>query len=318
MAAFRVRLRVRVGKRLNSTNDCETVEVSGKTVTIKGDTRGQILRESYWLALCAYGFASEDEAREFGELLRVKVQVAALASRLGVDTGLDQPTFWVSDDFARAVGMLKEGDRLFPNVHGVSVMPDDENNRIPTGGPTIEVHADPAQFMESLAGLPATMPGQLVAANGMRLMNFALLTNDPLAQLVLAFSAVEELGQGENWTSKQRQLLNDLEQLVRATSDDADHTEVADAIKRSMHRIGIRQGVMRVLDCVGLKSLRKEWDRLYGLRSGLFHGTALLPAEQISQLALDAVTLCGRILLTQLAKDGVPPPTIAKTHFAYE
>ena len=312
---YRVRLRVRLGKRLNSAKDTETLEVAGKTITIRGEERGQIIKESYWIALTAGGFSNEDEARAFGELLRVKVQVAALASRLGVDTGLDKPTSTASEEFATALGFLKAGERLFPNIHGVAVMPDDENNKIPVVNITLDVHADPKQFMESLAGLAPSLPSQLVAENGMRLMNLALMTNDPLAQLVLAFSAVEELGQEETWTPKQRKLLKELEESVRATSDDEEHAEVADAIKRSMHRIGIRQGVMRVLDRLGLNSLQKEWDKLYALRSGLFHGTALLPKEQIDQLALDAVTLCGRIILTQLDKDGVPAPPIAKTHY---
>jgi hypothetical protein len=91
--------------------------------------------------------------------------------------------------------------------------------------------------------------------------------------------------------------------------------EVAHAIRRGIHRIGLRQGVMRVLDSIGLKHLRPEWDRIYTHRSGLFHGTLKFRKDQIDQLALDTETLCGRIVLAYAQSKGVHLPSIAATHF---
>lgn len=54
---------------------------------------------------------------------------------------------------------------------------------------------------------------------------------------------------------------------------------------------------MRVPDPLGLRLLRKEWERIYDHRSGIFHGTLKLRNDEITQLALDATTLCGRIVL---------------------
>ena len=54
---------------------------------------------------------------------------------------------------------------------------------------------------------------------------------------------------------------------------------------------------MRVLDSLELQSLRREWDRIYSLRSGIFHGTTVLSDQDIGQLALDALTVCGRVVL---------------------
>jgi uncharacterized protein YodC (DUF2158 family) len=39
--------------------------------------------------------------------------------------------------------------------------------------------------------------------------------------------------------------------------------EIASALKRSLHRIGLRQGVLRVLERIGQSALKSEWDRLY-------------------------------------------------------
>lgn len=41
-------------------------------------------------------------------------------------------------------------------------------------------------------------------ANGVRLLNLALMTSEPLAQMVLAISSIGELGQSEKWNDKQR------------------------------------------------------------------------------------------------------------------
>ena len=82
-----------------------------------------------------------------------------------------------------------------------------------------------------------------------------------------------------------------------------------------LHRFGLRQGVTRVLARLGLQHLRKEWDRVYGIRSGLFHGTAQLAEHEIAELANSAITLCGRIILTLAEGDGVTLPSVSDVHF---
>ena len=96
---------------------------------------------------------------------------------------------------------------------------------------------------------------------------------------------------------------------------EAERQEVADALRRGIQRLGLRQGVMRILDSLGLRHLRKEWDRIYDHRSGIFHGRVKLGNDEITQLALDAATLCGRIVLTYAQSKGVQLARIADTHF---
>jgi hypothetical protein len=150
-----------------------------------------------------------------------------------------------------------------------------------------------------------------------RLLNLALMTSEPLAQMVLTFSAVEELGQNEKWSEAQEALIKQLAGAAEASMEGtaAERTEVARAIRNGLFPLSLRQGVMRLLSRLGLHDLRKEWDRLYSIRSGIFHGTARLSDSEISQGAVDTVTLCGQIVLTIVAKDGTRVPSIASRHF---
>jgi hypothetical protein len=156
-----------------------------------------------------------------------------------------------------------------------------------------------------------------MAANGLRLLNLALMTSEPLAQMVLAISAVEELGQNEKWSEAQLALIKQLAAIADASGDlSADQGgEVAKSIRGGLFRLSLRQGVMRLLSHLQLDHLRNEWDQLYGVRSGLFHGTARLSDSEINQAALDSITLCGRIILAMVAKEGTKVPSIAATHF---
>jgi hypothetical protein len=284
-------------------------------VTIKSHKKGEPLREAKWLVLNASGFETEGAAQEFGEQLRQIVEIVALCVRLGVDVGQDRPTGWINEEWARSIGMIEPHERLMPNVHGLMVIPDDDLTRIMLLEAEAMVTADPAQVLTGINGLGRQMPIQLAnSVTGVRILNLALMSQEPLTQVVLALSAVEALGQGETWTERQRALLSELADQVDRGSD-AEQQEVAEALKRSVHRIGLRQGVMRVLSRLGLSHLRKEWDRLYSLRSGVFHGTAHLTEQETHELARAAITLCGTIVLAVAQRDGIQVPAIAKTHF---
>ena len=312
---FRLRLRVRMGKPFTTKDTSLSVKVAGRDVTIKSHKNDEPLSEAQWIVLSARGFVTEIEARNFGEQLRSSTGVAALCSRLGTDTGRDQPTSWVNEEFARSSGFIRPHERLIANIHGLTILPDDDNTRIPIMDIQGKVTADPDQFVAALAELGDQFPLQLSeAGTSLQLLNFALINSQPLAQIALAFSAVEALGQDETWTETQSALIMNLASKIEEEPS-PERAEVADALRRGLHRIGLRQGVMRVLSRLDLNSLRKEWDRLYGLRSGLFHGTVALTEQEISQLAVDVITMCGQIVLTLVEHDGTKLPSVAAIHF---
>lgn len=321
--AYRVRLRVFLGTPLATDDPLLTAEVAGREVTIRSHKRGGLLKETRWVVLGAGGFETEEEARRYGEQLRQIVEVAALCARLGVNVGQDRATLDMSYEWARATRIIQADDeRLLPNVHGLMVIPDDDLSRFPIVEATAEVRTYPDQIIPAINELGRQEPVRIArAAAGVRTLNQALMTPGSLAQIVLALSAVEALGQDETWTARQRALLDELaNQVGGQAGGDQEQQEVAQALRRSMHRIGPRQGVMRVLSRLELPQpelaqLRKEWDRVYSLRSQVFHGTAHLTDAEAGELAQAAITLCTRIVLAVATREGLQVPTVAETHF---
>jgi hypothetical protein len=315
---FRIRLRARIAKALTTDATTLSVRVANKDVTITSQNKEEPLNKAKWIVLHARGFMVEEAAQAFGTRLCSILQLAGLSSRLGVDIGENKPTGWVSEDFARSSGLIAEHERIAPNIHGLAILPDDDYTRIPIIDIQATVTADPEHLSSALRELGEKGDISLgAAANGVRLLNLALMTLEPLAQMVLALSAVEELGQNEKWSDAQIALIKQLADAAEASVEVTvkQRTEVASAMRSGLFPLSLRQGVIRLLSSLDLGDLRKEWDRLYGIRSGLFHGTARLSDSEVNQAALDTITLCGRIILAIVAKEGIRVPSIAATHF---
>jgi hypothetical protein len=138
-------------------------------------------------------------------------------------------------------------------------------------------------------------------------MNYALTRSDPVAMIVFAISAVEMLGQDEIWSDAQRQLLANLADAAGKSSVGSvqERNEVAEAIRRSFHRLSLRQGVIRLLASLDLNHLKRTWDEVYGERSTLVHGLAPKPGIDYGDLASRTMSLCGHILLTAVAREVV-------------
>ena len=210
--------------------------VMNKDVTITSQNKEEPLNKATWIVLGARGFSTEEAAQHFGTRLRSILELAAFSSRLGVDVGEDKPTDWIREDFARRIG-LKANERIAPNVHGLLILPDDDNTRFPLGNFQATVTADPEHLASALRELGKS--GDIcfgAAANAVRLLNLALMTSEPLAQMVLSFSAVEELGQNTQWNEAQKALIKELAVAAKASSKGTtdDRAEVADAIRKGL------------------------------------------------------------------------------------
>jgi hypothetical protein len=293
--------------------------VGARNVTMLSQERNQELSEARWIGLSANGFSSKKGAQEFGEQLRSITEMAGLCCRLGVDVGLGKLPAVVNEEFARASSFIQPHERLFSNVHGLSVVPDDENSHLPIVKMQATLRADPDQFVNSLAHLGGQIPVNLsMAAPGVWLLNLALINPKPLAQLAPALSAIEAMGQDEEWSTSQSKLIEVLTKQAETRSKNPENLEVAEALRRGLHRIGLRQGVNRVLGRLGLTHLTKEWDRIYGQRSGLFHGTIGLTESEIAELANDAVVLRGRIILALVERSSIELTEMTTVHFPIE
>ncbi|MCL6741575.1 hypothetical protein LZ518_10570 [Sphingomonas sp. RB56-2] len=253
--------------------------------------------------------------------MRALLEIAGVSVRLGIDVGDDKPTGWMNEKWARTEGFIQPHERLLPNVHGLMVIEDDAFTKFPIMAFQGVVTADPNALIQALIDLDRSPVSTVaMAPSALRIMNLALASPEPLSQIVLAFSAIEELGQNETSTPAQSALLHELAVEVgkgfgHVTITGAERQEVAASIGRSLHKLGLRQGVVRVLRSYGMNSEVKEWDRLYALLSGHFHGTARLSEQDEARLAFDSQTICGRIILTIAKKEGVSLPSITATHF---
>lgn len=307
---WRIRLRFRTGKALNTDDTERWLEIASRPVRLSSLKDGQPLKEARWLVMGATGLRSEPEAREFGEHLKLAMAFSSLCCRLGVDLGHDLPTSVPGSVLIDAF-RERDGTEVRANVHGLDVFPDDRPTRFFVMEADVSVLASAERFLAHVEWAAPLLPEALPnTRHAITLLNAALMSMEPLSRLALAISAVEMLGQGEQWSRGQRGLLERLACAADSADDvdPAEAAEVADAIRRSTHRLGLRQGVLRVLDALDLDHLKSEWDAVYGKRSGLFHGTLRLTQGEVSQIADEAFTLCARIVLAAAEAEGAPSP----------
>lgn len=302
---YRARYRFRVAKKLNIQENEHDFSVGGRKVRLSSGRPEIAISESSWLVMNAQGFTTEEEAAAFAQDLRVASELSSAASRLGVDAGIDLPT--------SALGIavkehLREhhGVQTRDNIHGVDIFEDDPNTRFFWMEAAATVRVEPSAFLGDLSTFIGY--GQRLSQRArdiLLLLNYALMRPEPVAQIVFAISAVEMLGQTEKWTPDQRKLIKGLglcaENSTIGTKEE--RKEVASAIRRGLQKLGLKQGVVRLLRTLELSRLETEWDSLYGERSTLVHGLAPKPGADYSALAFRTLSLCGRILLTAVAKE---------------
>jgi hypothetical protein len=235
-AGCRVRLRVRITKALNTEDISRTINIAGREVQVCSQKRNQPLSEAVWIVFLAGGFSTEEEARDFGKRLITITEVAGLCSGLGVDVGQDKPTSWVSEEFARAVHGLQPHEEIFPNVHGLAIIPDDGSARFLIVEASGTVRAAPEHLLDAMTETATGLRGDIsTAEGGVRLLNHALINPEPLAKITLSLSAVEALAQNERWTEKQSTLIRNL-----ATQVDSNTLTMMPSYRKSlMHCVAI-------------------------------------------------------------------------------
>ena len=208
---YLVRLQVRTGKPLDTDAERLTATVWDREVSIISRTGP--LSKADWLVMQARGFPSEADASVFGERLRLLVLIAGLCSHLGIDPGRDKTRGQFTEAGLRVMG-FEPGLRAPPEIHGISVVPDDGKSVFIYASMSGSAISDPAQLPGAVEELSEAAkcdageyPASLVLA--LRLLNLAIISDDRRAKIVLAISAIEGLIQSEKWSTKQRQCIDD-------------------------------------------------------------------------------------------------------------
>jgi hypothetical protein len=300
---YRCRLRFRVEKKLNVKAPKHTLNIAGREVVLSPQIPDKDIADNEWLIFNAREFATEAEAKDFCHRLRSALEVSSVATRLGVDAGRDIATSGLGAHFRQEV-KARTGLLVRDNIHGVDVFVDEPNVRIVNLTGTGTIRKNPEPFLSDLDSLHAIASSASARTKDViLLLNVALMQPNPVAQIVFSISAVEMLGQ-ETWSDNQKQLLTTLADHAKASSigTKSERDEVAEAILRT-HRLSLRQGVLRLLDSLGLAALKRTWDNIYAERSTLVHGLAPKPGIDYSDQATRTVDLCGRILLKVIAFD---------------
>ena len=316
---YRLWLKLRVGKSLATEESALTASISGRTVTIESESRGQPLSKASWLVMDCRGFETENQAREFGEELRRAAHLAGLCARVGVDAGdpgEDRTLSWLNPELFRG----KNPDmRLGPDVHGIVIRPDDGNTVfVRFGRASVQVRSNAGHFVRSLEeSLPppsdAPRSGSPPIRRAIRVLNLAEIDEDPIAKLVLAVSTIEGLATDPPWTDGQQELIEDAAVWIeRAHGDREEAKQVIEAI-RQVRNGSIRQRIRKLLEANDLSSVWLDWETLYKRRSRLFHGRAKAGSEhrgnhleqsELHGLGQEAINLCARIVLSMAKREG--------------
>ena len=315
-AGFRILFRVQIGKALYIQETSLDTYFGGRRITIKSDKTNQPLSQAHWIILSARGFSTETEAQHFGEKLRTAMEIGALCTHLGIDTGEDKELSSFNQDLLRSRGTLGPDESLAPHKHGLAVLPDKEHLLIRLGPARLLELLQPTDLTDAIMTLGnQSLAVQPDIMNSVRLLNLALINADEHAQILLAFSAVEAAAQSPSWTEKQREYITQLaDQTASRFPDSDERTEITNAIRR-LYNGSLRQSVIRLLRENNLSNLKQQWDDVYGRRSAVVHGKKQLSKQELHILATDTIQLCGKIILSLIKQHGIQLPPIAKSRF---
>jgi hypothetical protein len=296
---FGIRLRFRTTKGVTTDDPSYSFDVGGRRVTLASPDE-KPLKAGGWFSLKATGFTTEGEARGFGERLKNALQIASIRRVWGVDVGEGRATsaFFkgITDEWA------KQGVFARPNIHGLDVYEDKEGTVWTAFSATGTVSTDPEKLFSDVKELVTKVTeDEPPLFDTLRLLNEALISQEAAAQLVLAIAAVEMLAQGEKWSDKQR---NAIEELTRIAAGDEslpedERVELSKAVE-AIYRTGVMMGFRRLLHRLGLHSIWKEWRDLYGQRSKILHGLVYASPADRSVIVMPALLLSSRIVLTAM------------------
>src|SRR5258707_15624488 len=120
---YRVRFRFRLGKKLTIKEHERHLKIAQREVPLSPQLPDVPIDQSEWLIMNARGFATENDARSFGHQLKGALELSSVASRIGVDAGLDLITSGLGQSVKERIRQ-QTGAIVRDNVHGVDVFPE--------------------------------------------------------------------------------------------------------------------------------------------------------------------------------------------------
>ncbi|WMW56486.1 hypothetical protein RE411_04690 [Agrobacterium pusense] len=271
--------------------------VSSKFIALHSEK----LSDGGWLGIIAEGFPTSRIGLEFGRRLKTALLLSAIDQSIPVSVGEDAATARWSEHIKDSIKQ-QTGATIRENVHGLDVYEDDGSVIFPSFSGEVSVANSPDAFLQRLDYYMQLEPLTSVECQTALLMlSDAFNASEPLAKASLAISSVEMLAQESGWSKEQKLLLKIAQQAVgndRSISlEDEDRRAVTDAIDRA-YRIGVNEGIRKLLRHLNLDELQSEWKAVYSERSKIFHGLAATKRSNDATFAENAFRLSKTIVLT--------------------
>lgn len=290
-------LRYIVSHPLDTKEKTLDFALEDRTIRIK-PFRKETLQNETDLVAEVHGFEDEETAHKYAKSLKIALSIAALERSMGVNFGENTSTSQISQELKDI--LEKEGGNLLPNTHGIHVY-------IRKGGEfrfifnaEVSVSEPIHLYVENIEnGWHKSLGIDDVGATALEIFALAGMSREPLARAALVISVVEMLAKSPPWSPAQISLIDELVDHASNSGRLAkvEATEVANSVK-NLYK-SIRQGIKRyILNDIGLNEEDwKKFDKLYSLRSAIFHGGTLPRKQLLIKLGDDAYSVCRKIVL---------------------
>jgi hypothetical protein len=264
---------------------------------------GGPLKGAHQLVAIARDFPTEGDARSYGAALKDGLLALAIEARLGVDVGKDRPRGGpgkVLVDLALAdCGLV-----LIPDIHGVSVYPDDGRHQVVGGSATAHRAVGEDRFVELLANadrFSQPLPHKIrIAAE---LLSASYIGESSYATLILSVAAVEA---ATSTSKRSPAYINLLKRAIEGVGEDTVNRNEKNALIHDLKRLACESISKSCFSLICNKldhETAVEFQVIYSkARSAFVHGRVSFDRWEVWDPALRAQMIASRLLAVLIAE----------------
>ena len=271
------------------------------------------LEEADWFACTSCGYASENEARGNGELLRNAFILAGAIKRLGVDAGFGRYTVrfgeLISDAHRESTARELRG-----SIHGVDVFEKDKVTLAVASRPRLRalnsIEALQKSIQDAMSFCAGLSARQEICAS---LINDSFFVANQDVRFVMLVCAVEALCDQRVVSDSYRSLIDlVLKCLSKLEGPEAEKKELLSKVLSNQKRESIGEAYRSKITSLLSHDKAKKFGELYTLRSKYLHdgkgrGEVGKRAEEAFQIAAELLEADTRAAHVPVRQDSTPP-----------